>query len=283
MAETQPIHNTPASVQEKTGILIHGYWMSERGKRTDLSLRSGLSARAGAVEYRQRRNNGETPKIFVNLGQLWGPGEPSEGRLIADRLSRRYHIPKRDIVVREDAFSTNSEVSSFIQTAERRGWRRMIDIAFRPHIALTIPNIYKKLGIKPTFKTAEEILREKDVHRFQRTYKVRKPLDINKNGNPTPWKQVPIADRQYEETGEERTVNHEHNHTARLVENLTWSKYGVMYWAYEGIKWALMHRPGFNYETLEQKNKDTRQGKGEDSPLPGPLRFDVYRLNGKKS
>lgn len=288
MTELQPIRNDATiSGQEKTGIGIHGYWMSEKGKRTDLSLRSGLVTRAGVVEYRDRKSKGEKVVIFANLDHLWGPDEPAEGNLIKQRLDTRYGVSSEDIVVRQDAWSTGGEVKSFAEEATKRGWGRLVDIAFRPHIALTIPNIYKKLGIKPHFETAEDILREKDVHKFKRTYKIRRVLNIDKNGNPTPWKQVPIADRQYEETGEERTINHQHNHTARLVKNLTWSKFGAVYWFYEGIKWGIMHAPGFSYDKLEQKNKETRAGKGTDSPISRRLGryldFDVYTLNGRRS
>jgi hypothetical protein len=61
---------------------------------------------------------------------------------------------------------------------------------------------------------------------------------------------------------------------------LTWSNYALVYAGYEGIKWLVMHKPGFNYETLEQKNKATRTSPGEDSPLP--FRFDVYKIPPKK-
>lgn len=284
MTEGTPLDHQPDSLSNAgdVGILVHGYWLSEKGKRTDLGLRSSITARAGAVEYHRLVAIGQKPKVFVNLDNMWGPNEPTEGSLMANRFNSRYHIPQENIVAREDAWSTWGEVKSFVEEAKMRGWRKLVDIAFRPH-HITIPRIFRGFGVEPTYKTAEEILREKDVHRFEKTYNAIKVLDVDKDGNPKPWKQIPIAERQYAELDTERTVKHERNHTARLVDNLTYSRYGAVYWLYEGIKWVLTHRPGFNYETLEQRNKDLRKGKGPDSPLPDPLRFDVYVLNGKKS
>jgi hypothetical protein len=36
------------------------------------------------------------------------------------------------------------------------------------------------------------------------------------------------------------------------------TRYGFPHWAYEGLKWILMHRPGFKYEPLERANKELR-------------------------
>ncbi|MBI2621444.1 MAG: hypothetical protein HYW63_02235 [Candidatus Levybacteria bacterium] len=282
----------PQSRPRYDALLAHGYWMSEH--RTGLGLRSRLSTRAAAVELNQR----ETKTVFVNLDRLWGPTEPSEGELIAKELEEHYHIPHEDIVLRQDAWSTGGEVKTFVEEAKQHGWTNLLDVAFSKHHSLisilgrrfgTIPLIYKGLGLKPQYKSVEDILREKDIHRINRRYKVRKVLDVDKDGNPKPWKQVPIAERQYAETGEERPFVHEHNHTAKLVNKLTGlkSKFEAIYFLYEGIKWTLMHRPGFNYEALEQANRNSRKEKGTDSPLSRRLGrlfdFDVYTLNGKRS
>lgn len=280
----------PQSRPRHDALLVHGYWMSEH--RTGLGLRSRLATRAAAIE----RNQGEAEKVFVNLDHLWGPTEPSEGKLVAKELEEHYHIPHGDIVLRQDAWSTGGEVGTFVEEARQHGWTNLLDIAFAKHHSLisilgkrfgTIPLIYKGLGLKPQYKSVEDILREKDIHRINRKYKVRKVFDVDKDGNPKPWKQVPITERQYAETGEERIFVHEHNHTARLVNKLARSKFEGIYFLYEGIKWTLMHRPGFNYETLEQANRDSRRGKGTDSPLSRRLGrlfdFDVYTLNGIRS
>ena len=282
----------PQSRPRYDALVVHGYWMSEKGKRTDLSLRSRLATRAGATEYIQ----GEAEKVFVNLDRLWGPSEPSEGELVAKGLEGHYHVPHEDIVLRQDAWSTGGEVKTFGEEAQQHGWNNLLDIAFAKHHSFisilgrrfgTIPLIYKGLGLKPQYKSVEDILREKDIHRINRRYKVRKVLDVDKQGNPKPWKQVPITERQYAETGEERPFVHEHNHTARLVNKLARSKFEALYFFYEGLKWTVMHRPGFNYEDLEQKNKNSRTEKGPDSPLSRRLGrlfdFDVYTLNGIRS
>jgi hypothetical protein len=277
MTETQPIHNDDSIFQQKkTGISVHGYWLSEKGKRTDLGLRSGINTRAGVVEYRERKSRGEETALFANLDHMWGQDEPTEGSLIGNRFTKRYHVPEEDVVIKEDAWSTGGEVKTFVEEAKKRGWNNLIDVAFARHQSFisilgrrfgTIPLIYKGLGLNPEYKSAEDILKEKDIHRVNRTYKVRKVLDIDKDGRPKPWKEIPIAERQYAETDEERTFVHEHNHTARLVNKLSHSKFERIYQLYEGIKWAVMHKPGFDYDTLEQTNKDSREGKGTDSPI----------------
>ena len=47
-----------------------------------------------------------------------------------------------------------------------------------------------------------------------------------------------------------------------------------LYPLYELGKLAYMHKPGFNYETLEEKNKKARTQKGREFIVP----FDVYKL-----
>ena len=282
--------NQPASIEtfrQPSAILVHGYWMSEKGRRTDLGLRSSLAARATAVDYRGERAQGKKTKIFVNLNRLFGAAEPTEGSLMAHRLNQRYQIPANDIFLREDAWSTGAEVKTFVEDTKQRGLTNLVDIAFKAHNRLTIPDIYKKFGIKPRFKSVEDILREKDIHRFKALYPGRKVLDVAKDGTPMPWRQVPIAERQYQATGEIRTVSHEHNHTKRLIDRLSRGKFGAMYWIYESLKWARMNMPRFDYDQLEQQNKDSRHVKGPDSPLSAKLGrkfdLDVYTLNGVPS
>jgi hypothetical protein len=280
MAERQP-----------TVILVHGYWMSEKGgrksPRVDMGLRSSLAARATAVEYRNQIAQDKETKVFVDLNRLFGADNPPEGNLMAQRLNGRYQVPAEDIILREDAWSTGGEVKNFVQGAERHGWRNLVDIAFKAHHRLTIPWIYKKLGAQPRYASIEDILRKKDVHRFKGLYPAVRVLDVAKDGTPTPWKQVPIAERQYVATGEIRIVDHEHNHTRRLIDKLSRWKFGAMYWAYESIKWVRMHLPGFDYDQLEQKNKTSRHVKGPDSLLSARFGriadFDIYRLNGVRS
>lgn len=272
---------------QPSAILVHGYWMSEKGRRTDLGLRSSLAARAAAVDYREERAQDKKTKIFVNLNRLFGAAAPTEGSLMAHRLNQRYHVPANDIFLREDAWSTGAEVRTFVEDTKQRGWNNLADIAFKAHHRLTIPGIYKKFRIKPRFRSVEDILREKDVHKFKALYPGRKVLNVAKDGTPMPWRQVPIAERQYQATGEIRTVFHEHNHTKRLIDRLSRGKFGFMYWGYEGMKSAIMHKPGFDYDQLEQQNKNSRHVKGTDSFLSRRLGrlfdFDIYTLNGVPS
>jgi hypothetical protein len=62
-------------------------------------------------------------------------------------------------------------------------------------------------------------------------------------------------------------------HIENLLGRLSRSKYGKTYWFYERVKWLAMHRPGFSYDELEQKNKKARTNKGKDFILP----VDVYK------
>lgn len=292
MSETLSPVQAEGEKKADTGIITHGYWLSEKGERTDLSLRSALNLRAGVVEYRARKEAGQNPQLFVDLDHMWGPDEPTEGSLLGKRAVEHYGVPAEDVVVREDAWSTGGEVGAFVEEAKNRGWKNLVDVAFASH-HLTIPGIFKKIGLKPEYKSAEDILREKDQHKIERKYKVRRVLDLDKEGNFAPWRSVPIAERQYEETGEERTFVHLDNHTARLINRLSSSNpfkspFGFIYrFIYEPTKWGLMHKPGFDYQTLEQKQRDSRKTKGPDSPLSKllgrKLDFDVYTLNGKKS
>ncbi|MBI2032473.1 MAG: hypothetical protein HYT09_02390 [Candidatus Levybacteria bacterium] len=267
MTEVEPISyestTSPEVIVPKyDAILVHGYWMSEHP--SGLALRSRLAARAAALAYDEGRG---ARKIVVDLGFQWGPEYPSTGLLIAGELQEKYGVPPESIIFREESYSTGGEVKTFVELAEENGWNNLLDIAFSNHY-LTIPDIYREYDIQArvTFRSVEDILREKDIHRINRTYKKRRLL------NPG----VPIHERLYEESDEERTVSFEHNNTAGLIENLSGSRYGIAYRFYEKAKWARMHIPGFSYDSLERKNKAKRLklGKGKEFPVP----IDVYKL-----
>jgi len=68
-------------------------------------------------------------------------------------------------------------------------------------------------------------------------------------------------------------ANSESPHMENLLGRLARSKYGKAYWLYERTKWLAMHRPGFNYDELEQKNMKARTNKGKDFIVP----IDVYK------
>ena len=63
-------------------------------------------------------------------------------------------------------------------------------------------------------------------------------------------------------------------HAKRLVHRLSRSRYEVAYFFYERLKWLKMHMPGFNYDSIEEKNKSSRTEKGREFIIP----IDVYKL-----
>jgi hypothetical protein len=63
-------------------------------------------------------------------------------------------------------------------------------------------------------------------------------------------------------------------HIENLLGRLSRSRHGKAYWLYERTKWLAMHRPDFNYDELEQRNKKARTNKGKDFIVP----VDVYKL-----
>lgn len=71
----------------------------------------------------------------------------------------------------------------------------------------------------------------------------------------------------------------DNRHVISLVNKLSKSRYGITYkYIYELLKRTRMRSPGFSYDKFEQENRNNRQDKSHDSPLPWPLRFDVYKL-----
>jgi hypothetical protein len=60
----------------------------------------------------------------------------------------------------------------------------------------------------------------------------------------------------------------------QLTKRLEKSRYGKTYRLYERAKWLRMHMPGFNYDSLETKNKNSRKDKGKEFILP----VDIYKL-----
>lgn len=73
----------------------------------------------------------------------------------------------------------------------------------------------------------------------------------------------------------ESILEEDDRRTFTLLKRFNASRYGRIYPVYEGIKWALMHRPGFKYESLEAKNKKARTKPGHVAPL---LHVDKYKL-----
>ena len=215
-------------------ILVHGYWMTQKGKRTSAALRSHFAARAAALAYNEGEGAG---KIVVDLGHLWGPKYPSEGQVFKDLLVNKYHIPPEKIILRENAYSTFGEVKTLLELAKENNWTRVLDIAFSQH-HITIPGIYKSSelkGVGPVnlqvdLKSVESILDRDD----QRITNIRRKFS---------------------------------------------NRYALPYFAYESLKWLLMHRPGFKYEPLEETNKKMRTKPINDFKF---WRIDKFKLPDKK-
>jgi hypothetical protein len=216
----------PASLYD--ALLVHGYWMSEPTPgHVKLGLRSHLAVRAASFVYDHSWGTG---KIVVDLGHLWGPNYPSEGELMAKELEEKYGVPKEDIILRENAYSTGGEVKSIVELSKQNGWDSIADLAFSKH-HLTIPRVYEEYDNQAhvEFISIENVLELQDDRRV---------VDI--------------------------------------VRKLGSSRYEFAYGIYERAKWLAMHRPGFSYDAMEEKNKNARKDKGKDSPLP--ISFDVYKL-----
>ncbi len=218
-------------------ILVHGYWMSDKTIRkhqkdgttserhiTAPALRTHFAARAAALAWDNGRGAG---KIVIDLGHLWGPDYPSEGKVIADTLINKYHIPAEAIILREEAYSTGGEVKSMIELAKQNDWTNVLDVSSRWH-EFTIRKLYKNSGLLVEFKSIQEILRNEDKRIKQK---------LSGLGRARP-----------------------------------------LYPLYELGKLAVMHKPGFNYESLEEVNKKARTEPGQDVKGSPIAIVDVYTL-----
>ncbi len=206
--------NTPEKILPRyDAILVHGYWMTQKGKHTAPAMRTHFAARATALAWNGGRGAG---KIVVDLGHLWGPKYPSEGKVLADTLTNKYHVPREAIILKEDAYSTYGEVKAGLELAKQNNWTKILDIAFSQH-HMTIPGIYRSkelAGVGPSnlevdCKSVESILQNDD----------NRIVDVRRRFS---------------------------------------KRYSVPYFAYEALKWILMHRPGFTYQPLEEANKNAR-------------------------
>ncbi len=224
----------PENIKPKyDALLLHGYWMTQKGKHTTPSLRTHFAARAAALAWDNGKGAG---KIVLDLGHLWGPNYPTEARVITDMLVNKYHVPKNAIILREGASSTYGEVKTALELANKNNWTRVLDVAFAHH-HMTIPGLYKSKelrgfcppGLNVDYKSVEEILERDD----------RRVSDVRRKFS---------------------------------------RRYAMPYFAYEGLKWLLMHRPGFKYEPLEKANKKQRTKPINDFKY---WRIDKFKLPGK--
>lgn len=124
--------------------------------------------------------------------------------------------------------------------------------------------LFEGLGndVDVEFRSIEDVLREEDVHKFSRDYIKR---TTNEDGTIT---ETPIH------------VDHEHNHTARIIEKFhkSWH-YRAYKWTYEKPKRFLIKHHLVNPVNLEEKQRKARQKNdpGREWILP----FDQYFSNGK--
>lgn len=246
MTEGQPISHEnkeplksveQIQIPQFDAILVHGYWMSDKTIRkhqengmvserhiTAPALRTHFAARAAALAYDEGKG---AKKIVIDLGHLWGHDYPPEGKVVADTLVNKYHVPQEAIILREDAYSTGGEVKTFLELAKENNWTNVLDVADKYH-HLTIRKLYKKSNLRVTFKSIQEILKEGDT-------RVKRKLQGLGRARP-------------------------------------------LYPLYELGKFVVMHKSGFNYETLEEANKKARTEPGQDLKASPIAIVDIYTL-----
>ncbi|MCL5434812.1 MAG: hypothetical protein M1405_00280 [Patescibacteria group bacterium] len=268
-------------------ILSHGYWPSEH--ITGIGLMTRLVDLATALENQAQADQAiardeKPPQIVLPLGHLWGPQNQNEGESMASDIKSR-EVPPEAIVRQGDAYSTLGEVQAALPSESIK----TIDIAHGTHFR-TIKWLFNhpdginhnpksimgylkgflsflrrtpgKEGVE--FKSVEDIIKEKGAHKFSRDY-------VRIKTHPTG---VVYQEPVY--------VEHEHNHYAHLYRRWKFSRFGLLYPPYELLKKLVINMPGFDYNVLEQKNRETRTDKGHVWTVLGMnLPFDVYKLNGK--
>jgi uncharacterized SAM-binding protein YcdF (DUF218 family) len=101
--------------------------------------------------------------IVLTVGHVWGAEYPSVAELMARELEEKYHVPKKAIIVVDDAFSTYREVEAFLELKRQRGWTRLLDISTKSHL-WTIPGVYKQFGENVVYRSVESILKNKDIN-----------------------------------------------------------------------------------------------------------------------
>ena len=281
--ETAIHHEEPMRVK----MASHGYWPSEH--RTGIGLMTRLVDLATGLEHKAQAEEAvlrdeEIPQISLTLGHLWGPQNQNEGESMASDIQSR-GVPPEAIVRQGDAYSTLREVQAVLPSESTK----TIDIAHGTHFR-TIKWLFNhpdginhnpksitgylkgflsflrrtpgKEGVE--FKSVEDIIKERGTHKFSGDY-----VRIKTHANEVVY-QDPVH------------VEHEHNHYARLYKRWKRSRFGRLYPFYELAKKLAINMPGFDYNVLEQKNRETRTDKGHVWTFLGMnLPFDVYKLNGK--
>jgi hypothetical protein len=247
-----------------------------------VTLATSLEHKGQATKALAERE--EIPQVDLPLGNLWGPENQNEGESMANDLKSRA-VPSEALVRNGDAYSTFGEVQAALSSESAR----TIDIAHGTHFETIkwlfnhpdginhtpksikgyLSGLLSFLRKTPTpegveFRSVEDIVKERGTHKFSRDY-VRKTT--NDNGTIT---ENPVH------------IHHEHNHYARLYRRWKFSRFGLLYPPYELLKKLAINMPGFDYNALEQKNREARTDKGHVWAFLGMnFPFDVYKLNGQ--
>lgn len=135
-------------------VLIHGYWLSQKGTtgQVDLSLRSELAVKAAYLLYQ----NNQTDFLVVTAGPIWGIRYPSLGARMKQELET-LGVPDDKIIIQDSAMDTNEEIITFLSLAKQNEWNNLADLAFSRHGAV-IQSLYKTQHQEATFLTVESIL-----------------------------------------------------------------------------------------------------------------------------
>ena len=134
---------------EKPVALIHSYLKDREGREIpDRLTRVGILA--AAELYRKN----EVSKICVTV-------VPELSDLITGRIKKLITIPEEDLIVRPKTISTRGEIRTFRKTAEETGWKNLLTIGNKTHVARIkreINEAFKDSDIKVKAISPEEIL-----------------------------------------------------------------------------------------------------------------------------
>jgi len=274
MLEGPPIHQEQTS---RVGLLPNSYWEGDKMKDGQVvgavqALRTHFSAKAAALEIdflakEAEEQQEEPPLAILSGGYFRGPNHPAIGELMAASM-RSYGTPPEAISREGDVYSTFGEVGEFLRQAKEKGLTNLVDIGFSSH-KRRIKKLFKKFGHNFTFRSVEEIIKERGTHKFSRDY-IKKTT--NEDGTIT---EVPVH------------IDHEHNHYAHLLKRMGKSRQGLAYrFIYEPF--AELYSNFVDWEKTEEKNRKARRESdpGYEFLVPIvniPLPIDIYQLNGKRA
>lgn len=134
-------------------LLIHGYWLSQKGNGpVTLSRRSELEVKAAYLLYKNKKAD----YLFVPAGPIWGNKYPSLGEVMAKRLVT-LGVPQDKIILQPTAMDTYEEIEIFLDVAKQNHWETLGDLASYRH-DLTIPTLFRNQHAEADFLTFEQVL-----------------------------------------------------------------------------------------------------------------------------